>query len=431
VRHMVRTLALAGFVMFFGVTASQAQYTDSGPPPDAYASEYETENAYPDGYDYELLGDPAEYGHGYSEPDVNVGIFAGLGSDGRWFFAADFGWVWRPYAAAGWRPYSQGRWVWTSHGWTWVSYEPFGWATYHYGYWACDTSLGWVWIPGYEWSASRVKWAYYDNYVSWAPLPPPGYYCPDPWTSAGFSVWFTVGANRFCDPYPTRYCVTTGYPTVYRERVAYKSPGRHHIERYTGSSIRTSTVKFKNTNWSRTDGSVGSHSGRTKFSSNKESVSMKSVSRKSDARTLTTTQRSGRTERSALKTQTSKPDTRRFSEASRRVTSSTWQRQSAGKKQDTRSTRDIVESRKGVSGKEWTTARAERRSQVQLERKAAPRQERVVRNSSRSTMQSKQSIEPRKNVASVKKSSRVEKSSGRESNVKRWESGNRGQGKKK
>ncbi len=420
--------------MLFGVTASQAQYTDSGPPPDVYESEYETENTYDDGYDYELLGDPQEYGRGSSEPDVDVGIFAGLGSDGRWFFAADFGWVWRPYAAAGWRPYSQGRWVWTSQGWTWVSYEPFGWATYHYGYWASDTALGWVWIPGYEWSACRVQWAYCDNYVSWAPLSPPGYYCPQPWSNAGLSVWFTVGANRFCDPYPTRYCVTSRYQSVYRERVAYKSPDRRYIEGYTGASIRTSTVKFKNTKWSRSDGSAAGHGGGAKVRPTQDRVSMKASKHKSDARTLTTAQRSGRSERNALKTQTRKPDSRQLStqgsrEGSRRVASTTWQ--TAKRKQDTRTTRDVVESRKGVSGKEWRMARAERRSQVQLERKA-PHQERVQREPTRSATRSKQfiqtrknSVEPRKNVASTEKSSR------RESNVKRWESGSRGQGKKK
>ena len=49
---MVRTLALAGLVTLFGVTASQAQYTDSYPPEDDYASGY----GYNDyDYDYELL----------------------------------------------------------------------------------------------------------------------------------------------------------------------------------------------------------------------------------------------------------------------------------------------------------------------------------------------------------------------------------------
>ena len=247
---MLRTLVLAGLVTLLGLTTSEAQYQDSAPP-----EEYEDE--YNDGddnyYDEELLGSPDYYDDDreYSEPDIDVGIFGNLGYDGSWHFAAGFGWVWRPYASASWRPYSMGRWVWTDYGWTWVSYEPFGWATYHYGYWTRDPMLGWVWIPGYEWSACRVQFAYYDNYISWAPLTPPGYYCPQPWSTAGISFWFTIGASNFCDPYPVRHCVTPRYKSWYSERVAYKSPDRHFVEQYTGAPVRASKVNFKNTTWSR------------------------------------------------------------------------------------------------------------------------------------------------------------------------------------
>ncbi len=250
---MVRTLALAALVTLFGAGAGQAQYRDSAPADEQNQSpQYRSETA-PEGYDEELLGSYEDQQYednryddrGYNRPDVDVGIFATL-SDGRWYMTADFGWVWRPYAATSWRPYTNGRWVWTSYGWTWVSYEPFGWATYHYGYWNCDSALGWVWIPGYEWSACRVQWAYYDNYVAWAPMYPPGYACPRPFTTAGFNIWFTIGAHHFCDPYPTRYCVTS-YDHVYAHRVAYKSPGRTYVQQYTRTPIRESTVSFKHT----------------------------------------------------------------------------------------------------------------------------------------------------------------------------------------
>jgi len=246
---MVRTLALAALVTLFGAGASQAQYQDSAPPPEGYDEEllgpyeqqqYDDDQPYDDRYSDDRYSD-----HGYSRPDVDVGIFANL-SNGSWFMSANFGWVWRPYAATSWRPYTNGRWVWTSYGWTWVSYEPFGWATYHYGYWNCDAALGWVWIPGYEWSACRVQWAYYDNYVAWAPMYPPGYSCPRPFTTAGFNIWFTIGASHFCDPYPTRYCVTS-YDNVYTQRVAYKSPGRTYVQQYTRTPIRESSVSFKHT----------------------------------------------------------------------------------------------------------------------------------------------------------------------------------------
>jgi hypothetical protein len=265
---MVRTLALAALVTLFGAVASKAQYQDSAPPDQQNAPQYDNQ-APPPGYDEQLLGpyqgqqhnDDQDYDNqGYSQPDVNVGMFASLGNDGRWFFTAGLGWVWRPYAAAGWRPYSAGRWVWTSYGWTWVSYEPFGWATYHYGYWNCDSALGWVWIPGYQWSACRVEWAYYDNYVCWAPLPPPGYSCPRPFTTAGFNIWFTIGANHFCDPYPSHYCVR---PAVYGPRVAYKSPDRYYVQQYTRTPIRESSVRFKNTTFVRGTNGFGTVRSQT------------------------------------------------------------------------------------------------------------------------------------------------------------------------
>jgi len=253
---MIRTLALAGLVTLFTAGTSQAQYRDSSPANDDDAPQYDTESSYADDdYDRDIYGSHDGYRHdddefddddsGYRRPNVDVGVFVNLADDGRWFFTAGFGWVWRPYAAAGWRPYTAGRWVWTVDGWTWLSYEPFGWATYHYGYWTCDNRLGWVWIPGYEWSACRVQWAYYDNYVCWAPLAPPGHRFPRPFTTAGFNVWFTIGARHFCDPYPTRYCVRPDYHPGYSERVAYKSPARGYVQQYTHTPIRTSTVQFK------------------------------------------------------------------------------------------------------------------------------------------------------------------------------------------
>jgi len=268
---MVRTLALAALVTLFGAVSSQAQYRDSAPPDEQGSAQYNTQAPYP-GYDEELLGPPNDQRHnddqqygdqdsrGYSHPDINVGMFASLGNDGRWFMTANFGWVWRPYANAGWRPYSDGRWVWTTYGWTWVSYEPFGWATDHYGYWDCDAALGWVWIPGYTWSACRVQWASYDNYVCWAPLTPPGYACPRPFTTAGFNIWFTIGASHFCDPYPARYCERPSYHSVYTQRVAYKSPDRLYVQQYTHAPVRQSTVVFKNKTFVRGDNFNGSRS---------------------------------------------------------------------------------------------------------------------------------------------------------------------------
>jgi hypothetical protein len=82
-------------------------------------------------------------------------------------------------------------------------------------------------------------------------MTPPGYYCPRPFTTAGFNIWFTIGANHFCDPYPARYCVTPAYQSVYTQRVAYKSPDRGYVQQYTQAPIRTATVQFKYKSFSR------------------------------------------------------------------------------------------------------------------------------------------------------------------------------------
>jgi hypothetical protein len=356
---MVRTLVLAGLVTLFGAAASEAQYRDSYPPDEQYVSQYD-DGRYDDDYDYELLGDPDQYG--YNEPDIDVGIFANLGHDGRWHFAANFGWVWRPYAATGWRPYSHGHWAWTSHGWTWVSYEPFGWATYHYGYWAHDPHFGWVWIPGYEWSASRVQWAYYDNYISWAPLAPPGYYCPRPYTTAGISFWFTIGASNFCDPYPYRHCVTPVYHSGWKDRVKYKSPDRHYVERYTGRSIRTTSVEFKHKSWSRGERTTA------KFTS-------KSRGYQPEARAWSQAKSSGRSDTRALKSKSRGTPERQFE---------------ARESQRASSSRKAVKPQRVT--RESRVARAERPSKQFSSGKSA-REQRSIQKPSREQRQSKASFQ--------------------------------------
>ncbi|HSN89851.1 MAG TPA: DUF6600 domain-containing protein [Anaeromyxobacteraceae bacterium] len=103
---------------------------------------------------------------------------------GQWLVLAPYGRIWRPTrVSAGWRPYLHGYWVWTDDGWFWTSEEPWGWATYHYGRWVLDATLGWVWVPGYDWAPAWVAWRWGGGYVGWAPLLP------------GIDVWWV-------DPYP-------------------------------------------------------------------------------------------------------------------------------------------------------------------------------------------------------------------------------------
>jgi hypothetical protein len=143
--------------------------------------------------------------------------------------------------------------------------------------------LGWVWVPGCEWSACRVRWAYYDNTICWAPLAPAGYYYPDPWTRSGVNIWISIGASHFCDPYPARYYYhgdyyrDARYKPQYVQTVAYKSPARNYVERYSGTSVRTSKVTFKHTSFSRDGGSrTVVHGQSTKFRSSPQQQSRRS-----------------------------------------------------------------------------------------------------------------------------------------------------------
>jgi hypothetical protein len=86
-----------------------------------------------------------------------------LEGQGDWVYADSYGYVWRPYVAAGWAPYRMGRWAWMDYyGWNWVSYDPWGWAPYHYGRWFFWGG-NWCWYPGgvglrAHWSPGVVSW---------------------------------------------------------------------------------------------------------------------------------------------------------------------------------------------------------------------------------------------------------------------------------
>lgn len=407
---MVRTILFAALVSLLGVTASNAQYTDSAPPEQSY----ESDEPYP-GYDYELLGDPDEYRDeyydddryrgGYDQPDTDVGMFVSLGSDGRWFFQASYGWVWRPYAPVAWRPYVAGRWVWTDYGWTWVSYEPFGWATYHYGSWANDPMMGWVWVPGYEWSACRVRWAYYDNTICWAPIAPAGYYYPDPWTRSGVNIWISIGASHFCDPYPARYYYhdyyyrDARYKPQYVQTVAYKSPGRNYVERHSGTSVRTSKVTFKHTSFSRDGGSKSFDRGQsTKFRS-----SPQQQSRRSNELTMKaprTAQREMRSSKEMKATQDRRPTTMREAmrpqqrQSSRELKSA--QRERTAPREFRSAQRERTAPREMQSAQRERKAPREFRS-AQRERQA-PREFRTAERSSRPQQLERKSTAPRQQM---------------------------------
>jgi hypothetical protein len=178
-----------------------------------------------------------------------------LSPHGRWVQTPEYGEVWVPNVPAGWRPYSQGQWVYTEAGWTFVSSEPWGWAPFHYGRWAYHETLGWVWIPGYEWAPAWVAWRYGDAYIGWAPLGPDGIplaYYDTP------SLWLAVGVAYFGYPLAPFYFVPTArMGPVFRRtffagipRVGfYRSPPARYVARVTRRDVVRVPVRTVAPRW--------------------------------------------------------------------------------------------------------------------------------------------------------------------------------------
>ena len=106
-------------------------------------------------------------------------FYESLAPYGHWVTTASFGQVWAPAVSSGWAPYVRGEWAYTAYGWTWVAADPWGAIPYRYGTWVWIEPHGWVWVPGYVWAPAWVTWAYTDDYIGWAPLPP----------GVGWSTW--------------------------------------------------------------------------------------------------------------------------------------------------------------------------------------------------------------------------------------------------
>jgi hypothetical protein len=120
-----------------------------------------------------LLGPVASVGAGQEEVAM---FYDELSRYGFWIDYGKYGQVWYPTTVtANWRPYVDGRWVPTEDGWVFETDEPWGWATYHYGNWMPTDEYGWVWSPGATWYPSTVAWRTSDEYIGWAPIPPPDY----------------------------------------------------------------------------------------------------------------------------------------------------------------------------------------------------------------------------------------------------------------
>jgi FecR protein len=109
--------------------------------------------------------------------------------NGRWEYAADYGYVWTPaVVAAGWAPYTVGSWIWIHGNYVWVAHDPWCWAPCHYGRWVFIPAYGWSWVPpspgAVYWGPGYVGWIVTPSYVAWVPLAPGeifygyGYYGP-------------------------------------------------------------------------------------------------------------------------------------------------------------------------------------------------------------------------------------------------------------
>lgn len=89
---------------------------------------------------------------------------------------ARYGEVWVPSNAVvpqGWKPYAPCNWIYTKQlGWYYDDRSEWGRIVHHYGRWAHDTSLGWVWVLGEEFSPGWVVWRTSTDWTGWAPTPP-------------------------------------------------------------------------------------------------------------------------------------------------------------------------------------------------------------------------------------------------------------------
>ena len=109
-----------------------------------------------------------------------------LAQYGQWMDYENYGPVWYPnQVEEGWRPYANGRWVPSEQGYLFESQEPWSWATYHYGNWMPTQNYGWVWSPGRTWYPHTVSWRTSEEYVGWAPVPPPNYVPPPQYSPPG------------------------------------------------------------------------------------------------------------------------------------------------------------------------------------------------------------------------------------------------------
>ena len=100
---------------------------------------------------------------------------ATLASYGTFYDHPKYGKVWMPSSAVapqGWHPYQPCHWVNTKYGWYFQDGTAWGAIVHHFGRWTHEPKLGWMWVPGEEFSPGWVVWRTSEQWVGWAPTPP-------------------------------------------------------------------------------------------------------------------------------------------------------------------------------------------------------------------------------------------------------------------
>jgi hypothetical protein len=100
-------------------------------------------------------------------------VRATLSQFGSFVSHPKYGEVWTPTVTPpDWHPYAPCNWVNSKLGWYYDDTTDWGAIVHHYGRWTHDVQLGWIWIPGGEFSPGWVVWRTSQQWIGWAPMPP-------------------------------------------------------------------------------------------------------------------------------------------------------------------------------------------------------------------------------------------------------------------
>jgi len=181
-----------------------------------------------------------------------VPFYSVLEPHGNWMKVEPFGMVWRPRVSvfnSSWKPYcDNGKWVWQDNAWCWQSQYEWGWAPFHYGRWMRGTTIGWVWVPGTDWSPGWVTWQQTSSAYRWAPLPVERRsYASVSWNTGHGIQWsFTVTDSHYSSAHAREFGIAAPTQTVVVRpvepvvTVVYRSePVYYPVRHYSHSRYRS------------------------------------------------------------------------------------------------------------------------------------------------------------------------------------------------